>query len=87
MQVLEGWGPILKRWSTSQAKQYPPSMCRAIALAVVDSVDKMFTSLPSTQVIDTDDCSDLVNMYSAFDPYLDTHNAMGNDCMFHARHA
>jgi hypothetical protein len=83
LQALGGYDEANKCYRTAPAKEYPASMCRAIAKAMFDSVLRSRTNAlaAGTPMIE-DDCNNLRNMYAAFDPYT-PEVAMGRDCMLH----
>ena len=80
MGVLGGWDDHRKCWRTSAAKEYPPSMCRAISLAITDSIDALHGD-PSNGANTSDRCEDLLDTYSTYDAYLEAQPAaIGKDC-------
>ena len=86
-QGLTGLGGLSEHggWKTAQAKEYHPSMCRAIAMSVTGAIGDMFASFGGDDlVLEHDACLDMRFMYSAFDPYLEEQQLRGHDCMlFH----
>ena len=51
-------------WKTAPAKEYPPSMNRAIALAIFDAVSSRHRTTHFTEI---DDCEDLMHCYASID--------------------
>ena len=61
------------------AKEYPPSMCRAIALACCDAIVCSRDGL--NPIVDMDDlCKDFDDLTANFIPYQ-AETALGSDCM------
>ena len=56
-------------WETAAAKVYPPSMCRAIALAIKDSMDRKAGVYSTEHALDA--CADLGSFYVQHDPYME----------------
>ena len=76
-------------WRTTSAREYPPSMCKAIATAIVDELLGDYERVGSVGVPSAAAAQQLESMrpfYASFDPYSAENSHHGLDCMLHNRH-
>ena len=83
LQTLAGTETIngRTRYKTAAAKEYPPSMCRAIARSAVEAIYEHHLCEDAT-FDSRDPGDDLKAFYTAYDHYdLEQPSDFGHDCM------
>ena len=81
-QMLGGWDSNTNSWRTNRAKEYPPSLCRAVVTSLVEQIKSIHGRTPP---YGNDDLEDVKHMRYDFDPYdensIEQHHCIGADFM------